>query len=95
MILTNQIKGSDTAGAYLASRAAEGDESVLAGIAEQFGLPLDQFLAVAASGKVELADSVATVFIVATILVGCCLIPAAFLPRTKVAPVDPTAMVGH
>jgi hypothetical protein len=27
--------------------------------------------------------------------VGCCLIPAAFLPRTKVAPVDPAAMMGH
>jgi hypothetical protein len=44
---------------------------------------------------VPLAESFATVFIVATILVGCCLIPAAFLPRRKVAPVDPTAMVGH
>ena len=43
----------------------------------------------------DMADSFATVFIVATILVACCLIPAAFLPRTKVAPVDPTAMMGH
>ena len=45
--------------------------------------------------RCDLADSFATVFIVATILVGCCLIPAAFLPRTKVAPVDPAAMMGH
>lgn len=30
VILTNQIKASDTAGAYLASRSAQGDESVLA-----------------------------------------------------------------
>jgi hypothetical protein len=42
-----------------------------------------------------LADSFATVFIVATVLVACCLIPAAFLPRKKVAPVDPTAMMVH
>ena len=33
--------------------------------------------------------------LVATVLVACCLIPAAFLPRKKVAPVDPTAMMGH
>ncbi len=43
----------------------------------------------------HMADSFATVFIVATVLVACCLIPAAFLPRTKVAPVDPAAMMGH
>jgi EmrB/QacA subfamily drug resistance transporter len=95
VILTNQIKASDTAGAYLAARSAEGDQNVLAGIAEQFGLTVEQFTSFAASGKVELADSFATVFIVATVLVACCLIPAAFLPRKKVAPVDPTAMMGH
>lgn len=43
----------------------------------------------------DMADSFATVFIVATILVACCLVPAAFLPRRKVAPVDPTAVMGH
>ena len=48
-----------------------------------------------AAGQVALADAFGTVFIVATVLVACCLIPAAFLPRKKVAPVDPTAMVGH
>jgi EmrB/QacA subfamily drug resistance transporter len=42
------------------------------------------------------ADAFATVFVVATILVACVLIPAAFLPRTKVAhPVDPAVLVGH
>ncbi len=95
VILTNQIKGSDTAGAYLASRAADGNESALAAIADTFGLPLDRFTALAAAGQVSLAEAFATVFIVATVLVACCLIPAAFLPRTKVAPVDPAAMMGH
>jgi EmrB/QacA subfamily drug resistance transporter len=43
-----------------------------------------------------LADAFATVFVVATILVACVLIPAAFLPRSKVAhPVDPAVLVGH
>lgn len=32
-----------------------------------------------------LADAFATVFVVATVLVACCLVPAAFLPRRKVA----------
>ena len=43
-----------------------------------------------------LADAFATVFVVATILVASVLIPAAFLPRKKVAqPVDPALLVGH
>ena len=43
----------------------------------------------------HMAGSFATVFIVATVLVAGCLIPAAFLPRKKVAAVDPAAMMGH
>lgn len=43
----------------------------------------------------HMAGSFATVFIVATALVGCCLVPAAFLPRRRVAPIDPAAMMGH
>jgi hypothetical protein len=40
------------------------------------------------------------VFIVATVLVGCCLVPASFLPRRRITaadaePVDPALMVGH
>lgn len=43
-----------------------------------------------------LADAFATVFVVATALVACVLIPAAFLPRRKVEhPVDPTVLAGH
>ena len=95
VILTNQIKDSPAAGAYLAGRSADGDRTVLARIAEQFGLPVDEFAALAAFGQEQLAGAFATVFVVATILVACCLIPAAFLPRHKVAPVDPAAMMGH
>ena len=43
----------------------------------------------------EAAEGYADVFVVATALVATVLIPAAFLPRKKVAPVDPTVMVGH
>ncbi len=43
-----------------------------------------------------LADAFATVFTVATILVACVLIPAAFLPRHRIDhTVDPALLVGH
>ena len=53
-------------------------------------LPLLQARALA-----DMADAFSFVFVVATILVACCLIPAAFLPRSKPAqPVDPTRAGG-
>ncbi len=42
-----------------------------------------------------LAGAYADAFLVAVILVAVCLVPALFLPRRKVAPVDPAAMIGH
>ena len=50
VILTNQIKASDTAQLYLAARSAEGDPSALAALAEQIGLPIEQFMAAVADG---------------------------------------------
>ncbi|MCW2793313.1 MAG: drug resistance transporter, EmrB/QacA subfamily, partial [Nocardioides sp.] len=42
------------------------------------------------------ADAFATVFIVATVLVAAVLVPAFFLPRTRLAtPADPAATLGH
>jgi EmrB/QacA subfamily drug resistance transporter len=43
-----------------------------------------------------LGESFASVFVVATVLLAVCLIPAFFLPRHKPdKPVDPTAVMGH
>ena len=81
VILTNEITDSDTAPVFLAARSADGDPSALAALAERLGLPVEQLTALVAQGQVALADSFATVFIVATLLVACCLVPAAFLPR--------------
>jgi hypothetical protein len=81
--------------AGLALAEAGDDQSAVAAIMEKFGLTPDQLGNLKELATGQLADSFATVFIVATVLVACCLIPAAFLPRRKVAPVDPTAMVGH
>ncbi len=45
---------------------------------------------------VQMGDAFATVFVVATLLIACCLIPAAFLPRRKLdAPTDPTVAMAH
>jgi len=43
----------------------------------------------------SLAGAYADAFLVAVVLVAVCLVPALFLPRRKVAPVDPAALVGH
>jgi fucose permease len=95
VILTNEIKDSRFASAGAALARAGDDPSTVAAIMEKFGLSPAQMDNLQALVTSDLADAFATVFIVATILVACCLIPAAFLPRTKVAPVDPTAMMGH
>ena len=95
VILTNEITGSKSAQAYLAAQSADGDPSALAALPSEVRTAARPVQAVLAAGQVALADAFATVFIVATVLVACCLIPAAFLPRKKVAPVDPTVMVGH
>ncbi|MFG2516435.1 DHA2 family efflux MFS transporter permease subunit [Streptomyces sp. NPDC048584] len=43
----------------------------------------------------EMGDAFASVFLVATILVAVCLVPAALLPRKKVKATDPTVLAGH
>ncbi|WP_141014638.1 DHA2 family efflux MFS transporter permease subunit [Nocardioides sambongensis] len=68
----------------------------LSAVAQGMGVTLDQFQALAADGLAQMADSFATVFIVGTALVACCLIPAFFLPRKAAEePVDPAMMMGH
>ncbi|GAA1911244.1 DHA2 family efflux MFS transporter permease subunit [Nocardioides hwasunensis] len=95
VILTNQLKGSDYVAAGQALQAAGDDQSAVAAVLEKFGLSQEQLANLPSLVTSDMADAFATVFIVATVLVACCLIPAAFLPRKKVAPVDPTAMMGH
>lgn len=43
----------------------------------------------------QLSEAYASVFLVGTILVGLCFVPAFFLPQKKVEPIDPALMVGH
>jgi EmrB/QacA subfamily drug resistance transporter len=82
VILTQQLMSKES---VAASRAAGGAD-----------LPPDQLAALMAQVRGDMADSFASVFVVGTVLVACCLVPAFFLPRKPAGkPVDPAAMVGH
>ena len=95
VILTNELKDSRFVAAGSALAEAGDDQTQIAAILEKFGISPDQLGNLEQLVTSDMADSFATMNTVATVLVACCLIPAAFLPRTKVAPVDPTAMMGH
>ena len=92
VILTNEIKDKDS----LAVAGAAGDETKLAQVLESLGLSPDQVPALLAQVPADMADAFALTFTVGTILVGCCLIPALFLPRKPAEkPVEPAVLVGH
>ncbi len=95
VILTNELKGKESVAVAGALEAAGDNQGAIAAVLERFDLAPGQLGDVLARVPSDMADSFATVFIVATALVACCLIPAAFLPRKKVAPVDPAAMMAH
>ncbi len=98
VILTNELKKSDSVGqAQAITQATDGsqDPSALAQAAQALGIDPASLQTLFAQATEDMASAFATVFIVATVLVACCLIPAAFLPRKKVAPVDPAVLVGH
>ena len=74
VILTNQILGSPTAGAYAA--VAQG------------AIPAEQVPPqVLADGQFALADSFGSTYLVALVLIALCVVPAFFLPRKKLEPV--------
>jgi len=98
VLLTNAMKHTDqtAVGAASAAGGADGDQTKLAAIAQQMGLPMDKFQALVAHGLSEMAHAFGSAFVVGVVLVACCLIPAFFLPRKPPAePIDPTAMMGH
>ncbi len=95
VILTNEFKDSAYISAGTALRDAGGDQSATAAILEKFGISPDQLASLESLVLGDMADAFSTVFVVATVLVACCLIPAFFLPRRRVGAVDPAAMMGH
>ena len=95
VILTNEFRDSAYISAGTALRDAGGDQSATAAILEKFGISPDQLASLESLVLGDMADAFSTVFVVATVLVACCLIPAFFLPRRRVGAVDPAAMMGH
>jgi hypothetical protein len=91
VLLTNGIKDSEAGGAYifLKSQVAQLSGDQLAGAKAKLAAIEPQALP-------QLGEAYAGVFVVATILVGLCLVPAFLLPRKPPEqPVDPSAMMGH
>jgi hypothetical protein len=92
VILTNELKGKDS----LQVAGAAADESKLAQVLGSLGVSPDQVPALLERVPGDMADAFALTFTVGTILVGCCLIPALFLPRRPAEkPVDPAVLVSH
>jgi len=96
VLLTNGIKDSENLSLLGAATSLKDQPGKLADLLEQAGLSSAQLPLLQARALADMADAFSSVFVVATVLVACCLIPAAFLPRTKAAKqVDPAVLVGH
>ncbi|MCW2783177.1 MAG: drug resistance transporter, EmrB/QacA subfamily [Marmoricola sp.] len=91
VLLTNGFNSHSEVGPFLGLRAAASQAT---------GAKLQaleaQIQALSPKALVDMADSFAGVFVVATILVACCLIPAYFLPRKKLeVPTDAPPVLVH
>jgi EmrB/QacA subfamily drug resistance transporter len=96
VLLTNGFKDSPSIRLDGAATALADQPAKLSALFAKAGLSPQDLDALHARALVDMADAFSTVFIVATILVACCLIPAFFLPRKKAERVvDPAAMMGH
>jgi EmrB/QacA subfamily drug resistance transporter len=96
VLLTNGIKGSKSIELLGAVGALKDQPQKLADVLAQAGLRPQDVPSLTGRALSDMADAFSNVFVVATILVACCLIPAFFLPRTKTEqPVDPAALLGH
>jgi EmrB/QacA subfamily drug resistance transporter len=91
VILTNGFLSRDASSLALAGT----DKGKIADVLQKFGLTPDQIPGIATPARIlaDFGEAFGSVFLIGTILVGLCFIPALFLPRHKVAPLDPAAMV--
>jgi EmrB/QacA subfamily drug resistance transporter len=79
VLLTNGFNGSKEASAFRGAAAS--------------GKQVDPGIIPAAIA--DMSHAFSSSFVVAVVLVACCLIPVWFLPRRKAAPVDPAAALTH
>jgi EmrB/QacA subfamily drug resistance transporter len=103
VILTAQLAGHASYDAAKALRdegltpeKLEKDPTLVGPVLEKLGLSPERFQALMGQLPGDMASSFALVFLVGTILVGLCLVPALFLPRKPAeTPVDATVLAGH
>ena len=96
VILTNEFKDSKFITAAGAVAEVGDDQGAVAAIMQKLGITPEQMADLKDLALHDMASGFATVFVVATILVALCMIPAFFLPRRPAEkPVDPTVLAGH
>jgi EmrB/QacA subfamily drug resistance transporter len=99
VLLTNWLGEKES---YVAFKTVEGidprqDPGAFAAALERLGMSPDQFEELMARVPVEMADVFGATFLVATVMVAFCLVPAFFLPRTKAehGEAGATMHIGH
>src|SRR5690606_16161971 len=95
-LLTSQMQSKDSVQTVdaITDTATGTEPSLLAEAAAKLGIDPTTLDALFARASADMGASFASVFVVATVLVGLCLVPAFFLPRQKVeAPKD--VLIGH
>jgi EmrB/QacA subfamily drug resistance transporter len=96
VLLTNGFKDSAAIKLAGAVGEAQAQPARVAEVLATAGLTPNDLPALMARAVVDMADAFSHVFVVATVLVACCLIPAFFLPRRKAdKPVDQSVLIGH
>ncbi|MGD9960649.1 DHA2 family efflux MFS transporter permease subunit [Nocardioides sp.] len=99
VLLTNGFNSSPQIGQLTRIMSLTGgsdDDASVAAAAVKLGIDPNTLPQLFAQAQLDMADAFAFVFVVATILVACCLIPAYFLPRRPLAKtIDPAAMLTH
>jgi MFS family permease len=96
VLLTNAFQGSRWISVAGALGNAGKDQDKLAAVLAKFNLAPEAVDKVMARALHDMSTAYAHVFLIATVMLACCLVPALFLPRTKPAKqVDPAVLVGH
>ncbi len=84
VLLTNSYQDSKPISVMTGIREAGDDQGAVAELLARAGVTADQVGALGAQALADMGDAFASAFTVATVLVACVLIPAAFLPRKRI-----------
>ncbi|GAB7007557.1 MFS transporter [Nocardioides sp. AN3] len=92
----NRSHAITAAGKITAATGGSKDPNILAEAASKLGIDPTALEQLFTKANNDMGEAFANVYLIAAVLVGCCIIPALFLPRSKAAkPVDPAAVMSH